>query len=886
METVQQLVLLYAGLVVINFILSGVLWYSSRAPLNRDLFRFWASVVVFFLSQAFFGQGTLAVALSCLPAFLISFTLASLLSRIAGITMRAVFYLAAVVLGTAAAIGINAAGGPFWAVALPPSVAVALPLIVVPLRCLLRADNRLTVLGKASMLSALLSGLHDLDYPFLRDKPQFAVLGFSIGLLAVFAISITAPATVLEVVTAERTRIERQNQFERRFFANVTHELRTPLTMILAPIESMLAGTFGPLTPRQRASLEANWRNSIRLLRLINDLLDLAKLEEGHMSLRAQESDLRSLLSDLVEDARPLAAHKGIDLALIFESAPTDLHVDVEKIERVFVNLVANALKFTETGSVTVRVSAGAGGAEIAVEDTGVGIPADRLPHLFQRFSQGDDSVTRRFGGTGIGLAYAKEIVELHGGRITMSSEVGKGSRFVVHLPGGVSHLPVGSVMADGTSAPREWTHEVQRQKEYRFAEVGEAALRSAEVAAGTSSSGARLLLVEDNPEILEFVAMHLRENFTVLTARDGQEGLTTAQRELPDVIVTDFMMPKMDGLSMVKTLRVHPKLADVPVIMLTAKGELADRLSGREAGADVYLTKPFSPRELEAAIRQQLGKRGHQVHSLMRAHVEGLEIVSAGLAHEIQNPLNFIKNAQKLIEENVAKLRDAVDMPTDPVRAASVDKAQSRIAHMVETAGKGVKRIENVVGLMRRYAREGYPTEPADVDLERAVADVVELVAPRGEVPTQIALALASGGRSVRAVPEDLNQVIRSLVQNAIEAVAPLGAEGRVTVGSRLDGEHVVLEVIDNGPGVVAADLGRIFSPFFTTKPGPGRGLGLAIVQIVVARSGGTVDVTSTPGRETAFRVQFPAGQPVIAITPLAPVGPARAVAGANASA
>ena len=232
-----------------------------------------------------------------------------------------------------------------------------------------------------------------------------------------------------------------------------------------------------------------------------------------------------------------------------------------------------------------------------------------------------------------------------------------------------------------------------------------------------------------------------------------------------------------------------------------------------------------------------------------MRAHVEGLEIVSAGLAHEIHNPLNFIKNANLLIAENVGKLQETLAGLTGvpPERTGAIDKIRGRIDKMVQSSTRGVERIEKVVDLIRRYAREGYPTEASEVDFDLAVAEVTELVAPRADMEGRVTEQLGAPGRVVRAIPEELNQVIRSLVQNACESVGPTG---KVHVSTRVDGAHVVLEVTDNGPGISPENVAKIFSPFFTTKPGSGRGMGLAIVQIVINRIGGTVEVTSTPGR------------------------------------
>jgi signal transduction histidine kinase len=691
----------------------------------------------------------------------------------------------------------------------------------------------------------------------------------------------TARAQVESQMMIEHTKgdLERANQklqqvdrLKSQFFANVTHELRTPLTMILAPIESILSGDFGPLTNVQRSYMEANWRNGVRLLKLINDLLDLAKMGEGFLRLRPEQTDLERLVQEIVAYSRPLAARKKLALNLVVARAPENMHVDVEKLERVVVNLVSNALKFTESGGVTVNLDSDAREARITVADTGIGIPAETIPTLFERFSQGDTSITRRFGGTGLGLAYAKEIVELHGGRITVTSTPGEGSQFAVHLIQGEDAVPekvrdrrVGPGAGRhpkrrDDQEPVEWALRLQRQLDYRFAEIEQVTDRRliSRADAAPTTSG-RILVVEDNVEILELINLQLRDKYTIFAAQNGVQGLELARRERPDVVVTDFMMPEMDGLTMLKAIREEQGLTDMPVIMLTAKNQLEDRLSARQAGADVYLEKPFSPRELEASIRQLLQKQGRQVQNLMRAHVEGLEIVSAGLAHEIHNPLNFIKNANLLIAENVGKLQETLASLTEvpPERTGAIDKIRGRIDKMVQSSTRGVERIEKVVDLIRRYAREGYPTEASEVDFDLAVAEVTELVAPRADMEGRVTEQLGAPGWVVRAIPEELNQVIRGLVQNACESVGPTG---KVHVGTRVEGAHVVLEVTDNGPGISPENVAKIFSPFFTTKPGSGRGMGLAIVQIVINRIGGTVEVTSTPGVQTAFRVRLPA--------------------------
>lgn len=871
MEAVRYFTLIAAGVLLINLVLSTVFWLRYRTKLHRYLVWVWAASIVGSVIQGSPVVHPLGVSFLLLPSVLVSLSLAGLLASMSDQVLHMRRYLAVLGGGALLSVGSYLGGLPFWANALPLAVAVVLPVLDTGLRVLFSSSSRGDLPAKAAAFSAVVYGLHTLDYPFLRDKPQFAVIGFMLALLVVFMISIAAPAAVLDRVVRERSRIEEVNRFQRQFFANITHELRTPLTMILAPLESVIEGEFGPLTPTQRRYLEANHRNAIRLLRLIDDLLDLAKMEEGFLRLRIARFDLRALVEEVVAYARPMAARKNLQLELVAKQVPADLEGDAEKLERVLVNVVANALKFTSEGGVTITIDSPDGEAEIAVADTGIGIKAEALPRIFERFNQGDGSVTRRYGGTGIGLAYAKEIVELHGGRLSVESTPGKGSRFAVRLRRGALALSTAArevESVDTGAEPREWVKRTQRLDQYRFAELAGLSEPAPVAQPESSSRDARVLVVEDHADILELITLQLRSRYLVYVAANGKTGLALARRERPDLIVTDYMMPEMDGLSMLKELRNDAQFAETPIIMLTAKNLLEDRLAATDAGADVYLSKPFSPRELEANIRGLLEKRGRHVHNLMQAHAEGLEIVSGGLAHELQNPLNFIKGAQHLIVEQVEKIREQVAGAglADPGRVAAIDKARKKVDRLMESATRGVSRIEDVVALLRRYAREGFPTEQTDVPLDNAVADVTGLVAPRDDIACKVELDLDAANATVRCIPEELNQVVRTLVQNAIESV---GDKGTVRVRTRSDAKRLVLEVSDDGAGIAPDDVTKIFSPFYTTKTGTGRGLGLAILDTIVSRAGGTVEVTSVPNVETTFRVRLAASTPLPATLP-----------------
>ena len=679
---------------------------------------------------------------------------------------------------------------------------------------------------------------------------------------------------LLERANEERqlalAKLQELDRAKSHFFSNITHELRTPLTMILSPLESALTGDIGRFTTDQSVFLKSIWSNALKLLKLINNLLDLAKIEEKHLKLRLLEMDLSELLGEIVEHTRPLASRKDIALELTVQSLPSALWIDPEKMERVIVNLLSNALKFTDRGgSVTVTLAGtDDGGGAITVRDTGIGIPADKLDSVFERFSQGDDSTTRRFGGTGIGLAFAREIVELHGGAISVTSVAGEGSTFSVTLRGGKEHFPPEALTtasadegAEGGSI--DWGQRLKQGAAYRFHDIDEVTERRVANRGDDTAKATKVLVVEDTVEIARFIHIQLQADHAVYIALNGRQGLELAKKERPDLVVTDYMMPEMDGIELVMALRADPTTSEIPIVMLTAKNTVEDRLRARGAGADVYLNKPFSPRELRSVVGKLLEKRGRQATSMMKASVKTLEIISAGLAHEIHNPLSYIKNSHLLMAECAGRIEQALGDPNlaESDRNRTVGRAREKLSRMSSVSERGIQRIEQVVQLVRRYAREGYPEEPSPLDLDEAVRDVCSLLAPKSDKDVSLELTLEAPGRRVLCIAEEFQQVIRNLVQNAIDAV---GTSGHVTVRTAVEGETTVLRVVDDGPGIPNELRARIFTPFFTTKgPGKGMGVGLAIVQQVVEQMRGTIEITNNPdGPGACFVVRVPTHQ------------------------
>jgi signal transduction histidine kinase len=358
--------------------------------------------------------------------------------------------------------------------------------------------------------------------------------------------------------------------------------------------------------------------------------------------------------------------------------------------------------------------------------------------------------------------------------------------------------------------------------------------------------------VVEDTPDVIRVINLALRGHFRVLAALGGAKGLELALTHQPSLIITDLMMPDMDGMELTRRLRSDPRTRHIPIVMLTARGDVEDRVAGMDSGVNAYLTKPFSAQELVSTVRGLVRIQETTADLVLTHSMDSLETIAGGLAHEINNPLNYIKNALSLIRTDTEAL---LSHPTteSPARVAEMT---ARAHKMFGVAEIGLRRIGVTVGLMQRYAREGYTRALQPYDLFAAVRDVVDMLQSGMEVP--VVQVVTEGVAEVACVPEEMNQVLTNLVQNALDAI-PRDNTGAIFVRGRLDGDHVVLTVRDNGPGIAPEHRAKIFTPFFTTKDvGKGMGLGLTIVRRVVLSLGGTIDITTpaSGGCEVTLRI------------------------------
>ena len=410
----------------------------------------------------------------------------------------------------------------------------------------------------------------------------------------------------------ERKRAEALAEIDRAktlFFSNISHEFRTPLTLMLGPLEEALTGDPAQL-PSHRSELELAHRNGLRLLKLVNSLLDFSRIEAGRMQASFQPTDLAGLTADLASNFRAACERGGVVLDVDCPTLPEPVHVDRDMWEKIVLNLLSNAFKFTFEGRITVRLTAVDGAAELTVGDTGVGIPAHELPRLFERFHRIENQKSRTYEGSGIGLALVQELVKLHGGTIHAESALDSGTVITLKLPLGTAHLParrLGAPRSSGSTALRaaayveealHWLPDSERSRD-------EAA--DTEESAELSSRGARILFADDNADMRAYVRRVLGGSYVVETVSNGQAALEWLGERRPDLVLADIMMPHVDGFALLRTIRDDPGLRDLAVIVISARAGDEARAEGLDAGADDYLTKPFAARELLARVENSL---------------------------------------------------------------------------------------------------------------------------------------------------------------------------------------------------------------------------------------------------------------------------------------
>ena len=437
------------------------------------------------------------------------------------------------------------------------------------------------------------------------------------------------------------------DEMKSKFFANITHEFRTPLTLILGPIEMMKSEA---VSPKIHQHLDVMKTNASRLLELINQLLELSKIEAGSLKLKAFPGNIVPLVKGVVMSFESIAQKKGILLKVESVNEDMKVYFDREKLEKILINLISNAIKFTpEGGQILVELTNTEHYLDIKIKDSGTGIPEKDLEFIFDRFYQSDK--TGGSMGTGIGLALTKELIELHHGSIEVKSEEGVGTDFCVQLPVGDVHLSEGQkiieeIPASGTSSSKEWV--------FHESDSGESHSDTNEK---SGSPKPQLLLIEDNWDVRNYITEILNPDYQIIQAHDGEEGISMALENIPDIIISDVMMPKKDGYEVCVSLKQDEKTSHIPIILLTAKVTTEDKIQGLENQADDYVTKPFVPKELLVRVRNLIESRKKLQQKFQRELVLKPSEMAVNSVEE-----KFITKLLEIVEEHIGDEKFGVE--------------------------------------------------------------------------------------------------------------------------------------------------------------------------------------------------------------------------------
>jgi signal transduction histidine kinase len=648
------------------------------------------------------------------------------------------------------------------------------------------------------------------------------------------------------------------------FFSNISHELRTPLTLLLAPLDETLAR--GNLDSPDRQGLELARRGAGRLLKLVNSLLEFSRIEAGRIQAAYEPTDLAALTSDLGSMFRSAFERAGITLTIRCEHLPEPVYVDRDKWEKIVLNLLSNALKFTFAGGVTVAQCLEADHVLLEVTDTGCGIAAEDLEHVFERFFRGRASQTRTYEGSGIGLSLVQELVKLHGGTIEARSELGRGTTMTVRIPRGSSHLDPQRIIAAGSSTRSLVGLHAFVEEALDWLPDKRASTPAGGLPASTStqdqhpaSSGdatepvASILVVDDNTDMRGYLCRLLEQRWRTEGATDGVAALESIRRRSPDLVIADVMMPRLDGFGLLRALREDPSTSQIPIMLLSARAGEEASAEGLRAGADDYVIKPFSAPELLARVEARLAQA--RLRAAERRARDAAERANqardeffAMLSHELRTPLMAVLGWTALLKGNRLGSEDAS-------YAVDIIERNARTQRRMIDDLLDVSRI--VTGRLRIDARPIVSLAPVltmVVDSFRPVAHNKRLT---------VITDLSNDAGPLRADPERLQQVAWNLLANAIHFTPP---GGRIEVRCSRRGSHAVLSVRDTGRGISPEAVPHIFERYWQGGSGgsqqrrQGLGLGLAIAHKIVELHAGSIEAVSDgEGRGSVFTVRLP---------------------------
>jgi PAS domain S-box-containing protein len=680
-------------------------------------------------------------------------------------------------------------------------------------------------------------------------------------------------ATALALANEQLIKTE---QLKSDFFSNVSHELRTPLTLLLAPVESILSGDYGPIANNQRSLLDIVHNNALRLLQMVSGLLDFAKLEAKKFESNLESTNVVALTESIFNDFQPIMRKNHIIGSFVSSESEIWLSLDRYLWQRIVFNLLSNAVKFTpESGKVVVSVEYIGGRLVLRVSDTGIGIAPQDIPLLFEKFSQVESSSTRRFEGTGLGLALVKEFAALLDGHVTVDSTPGKGTNFTVDCrleeTGSANAAPLAE-----TSLSR-WHKPLNAPA----VELGVHHIDNPD-------ESTRILVVEDNLELGRYIVAQLQHIGATRLAHDGDEALDIIFKWQPHLILSDVMMPNRDGISLCQEIKRRPETAAIPVILLTALTHRDALISGWESGADEYLFKPFHPRELSARVQSMLNlsrERNRHAADLLKANeelerkvLERTTLLSAAnleLKQRVESERAARLEAERLTQikdEFLITLSHELRTPLVPIlgwigliiTGTLSDVETTEALRTVERSARHeLQLIEDLLDTSRMI------TGKLSVDFKLinvveslwAAVETVRLTAVAKNIALHV--HIADGEEyTIRGESRRMQQVFWNLLGNAVKFT---DQGGRIDIRASTHDDWVTITIADSGVGINPDFLPNVFERFrqadsSITRLHGGLGLGLALVRNLVEAHGGQVRVASAGENQgSTFTVMLP---------------------------
>ncbi|MFT4929551.1 MAG: signal transduction histidine kinase [Phenylobacterium sp.] len=699
------------------------------------------------------------------------------------------------------------------------------------------------------------------------------------------------------------------------FLANTSHELRTPLNGIIGLAESLMDGIGGPMSKTSQTNLAMIVSSGKRLANLVNDVLDFSKLKNHHLTLHTQPVDVYSMTEVVLMLSRPLVGGKSVGgkPVELVNLIPTDLSAvlaDEDRLQQILHNLIGNAIKFTDAGKITVsahctntNTSSGSQLITIEVKDTGIGIAADKFEAIFASFAQIQAHTSRAYSGTGLGLSVSKQLVELHGGTIMVTSQLGHGSTFSFTLP--VADAPSVKPLPSSLSYQRlsrlhllEDDQPLELQPSHEGGCEGKSEGNSEGKSGGKSPF--RILLVDDEPVNRQVLHNHLSlQNYQLVEATGGAQALLILKEDGPiDLILLDVMMPGVSGYEVCAKVRESYSANDLPVIFLTAKNQVADMVQSFAVGANDYLSKPVSKYELLTRVERHLkfldihrdleGKVSERTAELKRSKrqaeqqnkalidtqqqliqaekMAALGTLTSGVAHEINNPTNFVQLSSQNLEADLGRFQQFLfDLASEEADDAILERFRQQFTPLykhLDAIKNGTERIKLIVQDLRAFTQLDFAEQKTVriTDLLQSTInlvktkhlDIIDFVTDFQDMP------------ELDCFPAELNQVFMNIIVNACYAIGvdktQQQAKGEIVIGCILQGELIEISIKDNGCGMDEATKTKLFEPFYTTKDvGQGTGLGLSIAFGIVQKHGGTLSVESQLGQGSCFLVRLP---------------------------